>query len=204
MEVKERIVQGAEELFFTYGVKSITMDAIASHVGISKKTLYEYVKDKNTLVELVSELHFEKEKCNLEAIERESTNAIEEIHAVNLYMKSNFSRITPTLFYDIKRYHPNVWNIFHTKKHECIGGTLIRNLERGVQQGYYREEIDLQVMARLRMKQVEWGFDMQEFPMTEFNFMDVQMQLFDHFLHGIVTEKGLKLFEQYKKQNETI
>ncbi len=202
MEVKERIVQGAEELFFTYGVKSITMDAIASHVGISKKTLYENVKDKNTLVELVAGAHFDKEKCSLETIEKNSSNAIEEIHAVNLYIKSNFSRINPTLFYDIKRYHPTVWNIFHNKKHECIGGTLIGNLERGIEQGYYRSEIDAQVMARMRMKQVEWGFDIQEFPMTEFNFMDVQMQLLDHFLHGIVTEKGLKLYEQYKQQNE--
>lgn len=203
MEIKERIIQGGEELFFKYGIKSITMDTIASHLGISKKTIYEHVGDKNNLVELVSEAHFYKEQNILEEIEKNSINAIDEIFNVSIHMKQNFSKINPSLFFDIKRYHAKVWNMFDEKKHECIGGTLIRNLERGIREGFYRKEINPIILAKLRMKQVEWGFDGDEFPITEFSFVDVQMQLFEHFLYGIATEKGITLFIEYKKQDET-
>ncbi len=51
MELKERIIEETSKLFFQNGIKSMTMSDIASHLGISKRTLYEVFKDKEDLLE---------------------------------------------------------------------------------------------------------------------------------------------------------
>ena len=56
MEVKEYIVEEADKLFCQYGFKSVTMDDIAKHLGISKKTIYQHFSDKNELVNLLIEM----------------------------------------------------------------------------------------------------------------------------------------------------
>jgi AcrR family transcriptional regulator len=54
------------QLFKKYGIKSITMDDIARELGMSKKTLYQLVSEKNELVDIVltSEFHYFKEKTS--------------------------------------------------------------------------------------------------------------------------------------------
>ncbi|MCP4521092.1 MAG: TetR/AcrR family transcriptional regulator [Cytophagales bacterium] len=199
METKERIIEGSMELFFKYGVRSVTMDMIASHLGISKKTLYENVKDKNTLVEMMAQHHFDQEQHDLEKLSNTTENAIDEIHQIAVQMKQMIRQINPILFFDIKRYYPKVWQLFDSQKYDCIGGYIINNLERGIKEGYYRPDLDVKVMMIFKMNQVEWAFDTDFFPITEFNLLDVQMQLFEHFIRGIVTKKGLELFEKYKE-----
>ena len=52
--MKEKIIQKSTELFLTLGFKSVTMDDIASEMGISKKTIYVHFKNKTKLVEAVT------------------------------------------------------------------------------------------------------------------------------------------------------
>lgn len=196
-EVKQRIVSGAAELFHKYGIRSVSMDDIARHLSVSKKTIYQYFKDKDEVVTLALKSHMEMEMKEYEAVFDKSSNAVDELAMVSKCMRNDFKDMNPSLLFDMQKYHPEAWKIWLDFKNEFIKGHVRRNLKRGMEEGYYRPDLDPEVMARFRVEQVQLAFDDTVFPTDTFSFKEVQMQFFNHFVHGIVTDKGLKLFEEY-------
>jgi AcrR family transcriptional regulator len=202
MEPKDRILKGAEELFFKYGIKSITMDDIAKHLGISKKTIYQFYSDKNEVVEKLMTERTKLNECELREIAKKSANVIEEVFEMMKHMGHMFSQMNPNLFYDLQKYHPTSWKLFKKFKEECIENMVEDSVKRGIEQGFVREDINTKIIARLRMEEVEMGFNPETFPPDKFKILDVQLALLDHFLHGICTIKGHKLINKYKQVTE--
>jgi TetR/AcrR family transcriptional regulator, cholesterol catabolism regulator len=199
MKTKERILEGAQELFFKYGIKSITMDDFAKHLAISKKTIYKYFTDKDELVEAMTRQLMKKNELEFDAISKETDNVVEEVFTMMKHMGTMFSQMNPNLFYDMQKFHPKSWNLFKDFKEECIERMVENSVKRGIEQGLVRPDINTKIIARLRMEEVEMGFNPQAFPPTKFKIIDVQLALLDHFLHGICTLKGHKLINKYKE-----
>ncbi len=57
IQTKDKILKGAADLFTRYGIRSISMDDIARHLSVSKKTLYQHFVDKDELVTMVTQAH---------------------------------------------------------------------------------------------------------------------------------------------------
>jgi len=196
-EVKKRIVVGAAELFQKYGIRSVSMDDIARHLTMSKKTIYQYFKDKDEIVTLALRAHMEMEMKEYDEVFEHASNAVEELALVSKCMRKDFKGMNPSLLFDMQKYHPEAWGMWLKFKNEFIKDHVVDNLKRGIKEGYFRKDIDPEVMAIFRVEQVQLAFDDTVFPQDQFNFTEVQMQFFNHFVHGIVTEPGLKLFEEY-------
>lgn len=199
MEVKERILTAAEGLFLQYGFRSISMDDIARHLAVSKKTIYQFFSDKDEIVCLVATRHFnrEKELCK-ERIFDQAENAVHELLQVSRHMKTATTNTNPSVMFDLQKYHPKAWQIVKDFKQGFILQHLRRNLKQGIEEGLYRADMNVEIMARLRLEQVQLAFDANAFPPAEFNFFDIQLEFLDHFIRGIVTEKGLQLLTEYK------
>ncbi len=202
MKTKDRILKSAEDLFFKYGIKSITMDDIAKDLGISKKTIYQFYSDKNEVVEKLLTERLKKNECEFQLIEKESANVIEEVFGMMKNLENMFAQMNPNLFYDLQKYHPNAWKLFKQFKEECIERMVEDSVKRGIKQGLVRSDINTKIIARLRMEEVEMGFNPQAFPPDKYKIVDVQLALLDHFLHGICTLKGHKLINKYKELSE--
>jgi len=194
----ERIIQGGEDLFLKAGIKSVTMDDIAKHVGMSKKTIYLFFKDKNELVIGLVKKKLQEDERQIKQIISESDNVIAEMINMMKCSEDVFSRINPIVIHDMQKYHPEAWELFQTFKADVIIHTLEELLIKGIKQGYIRPEIDVKIMARMRVNQVEMGFNTTLFPLAEFNPWKVQGQFLEHFNYGICTLKGYKLLNQYK------
>lgn len=199
MEVREQIISGAGNLFTRYGVRSVTMDDIARDLAVSKKTIYQHFKDKDEIVTLATTAHMDKEKQEFRDIADTAINAIDEIAKVSGCLRRNVSEINPSLLFDLQKYHRKAWDVYMEFKNEFIRNTIVENLKRGIEEGYYREEIDAETIAMMRVEQVELAFDDRKFPRSKFDFREVQMQFFDHFVHGVITEKGRILYGEYQK-----
>ncbi len=106
METEIRILAGAEELFSRFGIKNVTMDEIARHLGMSKKTIYLHYIDKNKLVQEVVNRMIQAHDHQCKEFESKSENAINEIFLIMNYMNAFFSQMNPNLFFDMQRYHP--------------------------------------------------------------------------------------------------
>ena len=201
-DIKERITKGAEELFMKYGIRSVSMDDISHRLSISKKTIYQYFKDKDDVVNVVTKLHLEQEGMEMEQIFNQSKNVVEELMNISICLRKNVSNMNPSLLLDLRKYHLNGWNRWLDFKNNYIRKAVIRNIKNGVKEGYFRPEINEEIVATVRLEHVQMGFDEQIFPKEKFTLAEVHAQLFDLFTYGLLTEKGRKVFEQYKKKFE--
>ena len=188
--IKKNIVQGAQELFWTYGLRSVTMDDIASKLAMSKKTLYQYIQDKAELVYLCAEHQLQDEHCQMEEASKNAENAIDEVLRIMEYNRKFFLNFHPSLILDLQRSYPKAWKMFLRYKEEKIIKNIKINMQRGKEEGLYRNDIDSEVVARMRMAQVESIFNPQIFSPKTYNIGDVQFQMFKHFLYGLVSLKG--------------
>lgn len=200
-EVKQKIISGAEELFMRYGIKSVTMDDLATNLSVSKKTIYQHFKDKDELVLSVAQLHMEQDQKDVAEIVGKSENAIQELFFMAQFIRNLATKMNPSVLFDLKKYHSKAWEAFHKHKICCIYETVVNNLERGKKEGYFRAEIKSEILATMRMQEVEMGYDPMVYSPTKFNIIDVQMELFEHFVMGLVTPKGLKLYNSYIIEN---
>jgi len=204
MSQTERIILGGEELFLKAGIKSVTMDDIAKHLGMSKKTIYQFFRDKNELVIALVQKKLKEDEQQMEDIVSNSGNVIEGMINMMKCSEDIFSRINPIVIHDIQKYHPEAWKQFQNFKSGVIVQTLEELLIKGIEQGYIRPDIDVKIIARMRMIQVEMGFDTSIFPHSEFNVWRVQQQFHEHFNYGICTLEGYKLLDEYRSLHERV
>lgn len=201
IDTKENVLCAVADLFLKYGVRSVSMDDIAHNQGISKKTIYQYFDDKNDLVNQVATMLLEERMKEYQHNSDIACNAIEELFTMSRLLRKHFSEINPALLYDVQKYHPQAWELFLKHENDVVYHSVRDNLERGIEEGYFRPEINAKVLARFRVKQIQISFDERLYPKDQFDFTDVQVQLFDHYVHGLLTEPGLELYKNYQKQN---
>ncbi len=174
------------------------MDDIAKHLGMSKKTIYQFFKDKNELVLALVKKKLQDDEDQMCAIIGKSGNVIEEMINMMKCSEEIFSRINPIVIHDLQKYHPEAWKQFQDFKAHVLVHTLEELLTKGINQGYIRPEIDVKIIARMRVSQVEMGFNTALFPIADFSTWKVQYQFLEHFNYGICTLKGYKLLNQFK------
>lgn len=189
MEQREKIIEVATELFRQLGVRSVTMDDIARQAGISKKTIYLEFKDKGQLVFEAFSSFLDKDECQLQEIFERKDGVIDHLIHMSKFIRERYADMNPIILNEIKRYYPQSWKRFEKFKKEHALKGLVEILERGKRLGYFRKEINVEILAMMRMEQV--AFNYQSLPSaSKFNMMELQIQIFDHFIHGILTEKG--------------
>jgi AcrR family transcriptional regulator len=194
----ERIVQGGEELFLKAGIRNVTMDDIARHLGMSKKTIYQVFKDKDELVMALVRKKLNEDEEQMNVILKSSKNVIEEMINMMKCSEEIFARINPIVVHDLQKYHPEAWKQFQTFKSAVVVQKMEELLTKGIAQGYVRPEINIKIIARMHVNMIEMGFNNSIFPQTEFNIWKVQTQILEHFTYGICTIKGIKLLNEFK------
>lgn len=196
-ENREEIVQTAENLFLAYGVRSVTMDDISKKLAISKKTIYQHYRDKDEIVCRVTQRFLEREKKMVLEIKDKAQDAIHELILISKYLREHLQNVNPSVLFDLQKYHRGAWSIYLKFKEKVFLNAVEETLARGIKEEVFRENINIQVLAILRVEEIQMLFDSDIFPRDKFNFKEVQMQLFEHFTRGILTPKGATLINQY-------
>jgi len=198
MEIEERILYKAHEMFMKYGIRSVSMDEIAGQLGISKKTIYQYYTDKDALVEGVIgiEIRDNESKCLLQ--QKKSDNVIHEIFLAMETVTELLKVMNPSLFKDLEKYHAAAFKKLTDHKNKFLYAVTKKNLDRGVEEDLYRPEINTDILARFRMAAVFFIFSNELFAPNK--TIQVLEEVTDNFLYGLATTKGIKLIEKYKHQ----
>lgn len=197
MEIKERIIAKAREQFFRYGVKSVTMDDIAGELGISKKTIYQHFEDKDAIVHQLMMAEMANDKCEWNDLDGSSNNVIEKIVKSMDIIRKAFAEINPSAFFDIKKYHPKTWQLFQDHKQNFVMDSIRKELLQGIEEGFFRADIKVEILVRMRLEQIEIGFDPHLFPPNKFSLIEVELTLLDHYIRGILTPKGLEVYQEF-------
>jgi AcrR family transcriptional regulator len=201
-ETRERILQEAHDLFMQYGLKSVSMDDLSRKLGISKKTIYLHFSDKDALVKSVVERVLTT-NTKLHIQERtKSINAIHEEFLIIELMGTLFKTMNPSILFDMQKYYPDAFVYFLQHKNNIIKGMIRENLQRGLEEGLYREEINLDILTRYRVESVVMPFNTEFQQGLKKELTELCREISIHFLYGIATTKGQKLIEKYKKSTQ--
>ncbi len=200
MEVKERIQLRATEMFLQYGVRSVTMDEIAEQSGVSKKTVYQFFSDKDELVAAVlgAVISHNQECCMSD--KQKANDAIHEIFLAMEMMQEMFQNMNPSIIYELEKYHPKAFNLFIKHKHEFLKNVFLENIQRGINEELFRTDFDAEAIVKARLETMMLAFNTQLFPKTKYKLVDVEMQLTEHYVFGLVTAKGHKLILKYQQE----
>ncbi len=194
-----RILNTAESLFFQYGIRSVTMEDIAKQLSISKKTIYQFFKDKDEIVLKVSRQIFAKEQAKMNQIHEQGENVIHEMVLISRYIRAHVAEANPSAMHDLQKFYPEAWKTFLVFKLNSLH-LIESTLSKGMAEGYFRSDINPKILAILRSETIELSFNQQLFPREEFEPQAVQGQLFEQFINGILTDKGRKLYLKYTQE----
>ena len=200
--MKELITKAADELFIKYGLRSVTMDDIAKKLAISKKTIYQFFEDKDALVETIVQQKLVEQTEAMDEIFNQSANPIDEVLRLSEYIKESMSKLHPSVLFDMEKFFPKSYAKFQNHKECCFKDSFIINLKRGIELGLYRSNINTDILAVMRLSQIEMGFNPYLFPPEKHKLQDIQVEFIMHFLYGISTNKGHKLINKYHQITE--
>lgn len=195
-EQLKNIVDKVSVLYQRYGIRSVTMDDVSRHLGISKKTLYTYVKDKEELVELTIQRQIDSHCEFGKELEKKNLSALDEILEVYAMAAEIMKNINPSYQYDLRKYYPHICENFQKYKREKLLITIKNNLKRGKEEGIYRKEINEEIIARMHTSR---HFSMTELEPEEIALMstnDSYKEIFFYHIHAIINDKGRDILKQ--------
>ena len=190
------ILEPVRKLYGRYGIKSVTMDDVAQHLCISKKTLYKHFKDKEDLVRSILFLeHDIQRKIHHEILSR-NLNAVEELLEVYNLIHKRLCDYNPSMEYDIRKYYPDLYLSIRNVRRKNMLESFLANLNKGKKEGLYRKELNTNIIAKLHLFRVENLHENDLFSIEELVTLDVFHELFVYHLHGILSAKGLDFFKK--------
>lgn len=147
--IESKIIAGAFSQFLQYGLRAVTMDDVARELAISKKTLYRHVSNKADLVHKCVQSIFFDIKTTLENISESETNAIEELFAIDAAISNTMKAQEPMIVNQLRRYFTESFKWLESHREELFLRLTERNLKKGVNEGLYRNDMNLKYIALL-------------------------------------------------------
>ena len=200
MNIKLNILEKANALFRTFGFRGVTVDDICRECGISKKTIYNYYSDKESLANETIKFHYNNLYKEIKKIIDLSINSIETFFKISSHFRETLNDTTPLFVHDLKKFHPELYKNHQDYKEKLFEKSLQKVLIAGKEEGLIRNDINEKIISKLRIEMIEIGFNQDIFPLKKYDYRDIQLISFDLFLRGVVTSDGLKVYEKFLKK----
>lgn len=201
MEIRERLIAESCMLFMKHGLRSVSMDDIAKHLAVSKRTIYDNFKDKDELIYTVLELHRENMKLFKKEITTKYTNFFEIIFNILYFAIQHFKQINVSFFYDLKKYHPKIWNKFNEDDKEIIE-TTVNLIIMGQNQELIRKDINVEIVSIIFNSQLKAISNDEIFPPDKYPLEEIFKNIIVNFARGIATDKGILIIDQLINEKE--
>ncbi len=189
--MKEKIIERANDLFLNLGFKSVTMDDLASEMGISKKTIYAHFQNKTKLVEATTDHIFCTISDGIDNILKEKKDPIEELYAIKAFVMKHLKDEKTSPQYQLQKYYPKIHDALKKKQFEVMQDCVIENMQRGIEKGVFRNDIDVETMSKLYFIGMMGIKDQDMFPMQQYPMPKLMADYLEYHIRGIATEKGL-------------
>ena len=195
--MRETIIHKSAELFLTLGFKSVTMDDIAQNLGISKKTIYVHFANKVKLVEAVTFFLFETICDGIDEICEKSSNPIEELYDIKMYVMNHLKNEKASPQYQLKKYYPQIYTVLRLRQFERMHESVQESLQKGVDTELFRENIDVEFISRMYFNGMTGIKDESIFPRNKFEMNYLMESYLEYHLRAIVTDKGMAILNQF-------
>ena len=204
MNTRQRIMMGAMELFARDGIRSVTMDALAAELGVSKRTIYENFKDKTELLREGITTGGEIHGKTLNEIMNNAPNVIDALYRIGKENHQVMQKINPRFFSDLKKHYPEILELvtrdYTTKSRKF----MLKLFRQGADEGVFEKNINMDIVASVWMQLVDLAQSSQESDVISdsWSVKEWHFHLFMPYLRGISTDKGRELIDQYLESFE--
>lgn len=198
--MKDRILQKAADMFLNLGFKSVTMDDIANELGMSKKTIYAHFSTKLKLVQAATFHVLDKINETIDKVCSANHNPIEEIFTIKSMVHDQLKNEKSSPAYQLQKYYPKVFQQVKEKQFECVSVCIVENLKRGIEDGYYRNDIDIDLITRFYFSGNMSLTNNEIFPLKVYNISMLKDAFLEYHVRAISTEKGLKILSNILKK----
>ncbi len=205
-EKLDLILSESLRMFKKNGIRSVTMDDVSKELGMSKKTIYQYFANKTELVEKVLNLMLTREStaCISEE-DKASMNAIDILLAVSHIVSKQMKEMNPINAFELQKYYPAIFREFVIRKRDHVFLQVKQNFEQGIAEGLYRNDLNIDLVARLYIQKLEDVHNPEFLEAINFGFEKVFEVMFDNHIRGIANAEGLAYYEnQIKMLNNNI
>jgi AcrR family transcriptional regulator len=196
LEILERTI----ELFSEFGIRNLNMDDISRSLGISKKTLYLYVKSKEDLIEKLFQFDDFKMDAEFAKIKAENLNAIEVLIRVSLIVFKEMGKFDPKIKFELKKYYEPIFNQFMVRKQNHIFDLISKNLEKGIAEGLYRSDLNIELVSGLYVRNLVLMHNKDYCIVEKVTFLQVFEVMFENHIRAISNADGLAYFEKRKSE----
>lgn len=199
---KQNILDQSAELFKNYGIRSISMDDISQKMGISKKTLYQIVPEKERLIEELLIQEYNALKARFQQITKQSSDIIDELMQLNFEILRFLREIKPVAIFDMKKYYPELYRNWSQKFSSLIGAIIIENVKKGKEAGLYRKSIDVKLIAHLHTERIDQLQESNKLWEELSETPTALKEMITFYLRGLITAEGEKYFNQHIEKFE--
>ncbi|MFC2081146.1 TetR/AcrR family transcriptional regulator [Bacteroidota bacterium] len=197
MELYDRIVSEAFELFMKYGIRNVTMDQISGQMGISKRTLYETFKDKNELLREVLEYFSNIKRTEAGEMIEKSDNVIKTIYMLARKGEEMKQKINPLFFEDIWKYYPDIHTML-TKDGSYRDSSFTHKLvKKGIDDGLFKKDLDIELVNLYFHQVMHIVMNEEIFPRDRYTHGEIFKNIIMPYLIGISTDKGQVQIDKY-------
>lgn len=189
-------------MFFKFGIKHVTMDDIAKELGMSKKTIYQFYKEKDDLVNQLCDVEMLIQEKVFFEISQIAKDPVHEIMLISIKMREMMQHINPLFFLDLQKFYPIAYKRFQKFKEECAYKDVVNNIKKGKEMGIYRQDVDVEFASRFRLAQIDMLMFGNYFSYDRISLTKASELMLEMFVYGICTIKGHKLINNYKKIKE--
>lgn len=189
-------------MFLNFGFKSVTMDDLANDMGISKKTIYTHFENKTKLVEDCTDHLFQGISSGINHICSLEKNPIEELYEIKKFAMMHLKDEKSSPQYQLQKYYPKIHQTIRKKQYEVMQDCVVDNVKRGISQGIYRENLNIDFVSRIYFSGVTSIKDLNLFPIEKFPITALMDDYLEYHLRGIVTPKGRKILNEIINSNQ--
>lgn len=199
--MKEDILKKSGEIFLKYGVKSITMDDIANSLAISKKTIYKYFKNKEELIDDTASFMHEEMHNHVLGVCNLGFNAIEENFKIKEIFKDMFQNLNDSPVFQLQKYYPKTYKKIMSNEFSMFKECISRNLEKGVSEGLYRKNINIELSTKFYFSLAMSVHDSSMYTYNKNTINKLEQSVLEYHTRAIATLKGFKILEEQLAQN---
>lgn len=194
--MREKILNKAADMFLSYGFKSVTMDDIASELGISKKTIYKYFSNKVVLVDASTESIQQTIDNAIKQIQEQNYNAIEENFTIKTVFKNMFKNAKTSPMFQLKKYYPKTYTKLMEAEICSFSDCVLNNLMKGIKNKLYRNDLDKDIVMKFYFTLVFGAYENDMFSHKMEDILKTELKILEYHTRAIATPKGIEVLEQ--------
>ena len=195
-EKLDHILLQARSIFMRYGLKSVTMDDVCRELGMSKKTLYQFVCDKQDLVKRTVEREVNENHAIIQGIVEQKLNAIDELFEITVKMAEKLKHLNPSVAFDMQKYYPESWAMMVEYRSNFMVEAIYKNTVRGQEQGLFLKDFDSRIVARFYTLKLEFLADAEFVVNEKFSASAIFFENLKYHIRGIATPEGIRLLQE--------